>query len=209
MIRHGYTKIVLFEGRTPEKSKENITPECLQRTRGYETAMADHGLKKMPLPPLRNWDIDRNPVLIKEYIDQGVEAFVLMDDDGAATLLRVLSRLGIKVPDDVAVIGFDNDRICEFTDPPLSSVKMPVADMARCAVNLLSDRIKSGTQGNTRSIVLRPTVVARESCGNKCPLADASPKHENTEKSLRIKSRKVCLSINLIRLSLNQRPGYR
>jgi len=52
-------------------------------------------------------------------------------------------------------------------DPPLSSVRVPKQEMGRKAVQFIHDRIVNGTRGNYRSLILKPEVVARASCGCK------------------------------------------
>lgn len=169
LIQHRHTRIGFFHIAQPDK----ITPpEFVQRHRGYLAAMADHGLEVPALDLLYNRAIDYHPDAIKRYLDAGVSAFVLTDDGSAAKLLRLLSHWGVKVPDQVAVIGYDDEPMDEITDPPLSSVRIPKVEMARKAVRLLRDRIETKLKGSYRNIVLRPMVVARGSCGRNCPLAD-------------------------------------
>ncbi len=172
LIRHGYKKIGAFLGRSPKVASEPY--EGSQRRKGHEAAMADHNLPLPELPMLRAWDIDYNPEAIKRYLDAGFNAFVLGDDHSAALLIRLLARWGVKVPDQAAVIGYDDEPYCQVIDPPLSSVRTPKVEMAQKAVQLLAERIESGAKGNYRSIILKPTVVARASCGKNCPQANSS-----------------------------------
>jgi GntR family transcriptional regulator, arabinose operon transcriptional repressor len=172
LIRHGYKKIGAFMARSPKVPSEPY--EGSQRRKGYETAMADHNLPLPEFPMLRAWDIDYNPEAIKRYLDAGCNAFVLGDDGSAALLIRLLGRWGVKVPDQVAMIGYDDEPFCRVIDPPLSSVRIPKVEMAHKAVQLLAERIESRAKGNYRSIILKPTVVARASCGINCPQAKSS-----------------------------------
>ncbi len=89
-------------------------------------------------------------------------------------LVRLLNQWDVKVPDQVALIGYDDEPFCRVIDPPISSVRTPKVEMAHKAVQLLATRIESGTKGNYRSIILKPTVVARASCGKNCPQANTS-----------------------------------
>jgi len=169
LIRHGYKRIAAFLGKDPEVVSEPY--ESIQRRKGYEAAMADYNLPLPELPMLRAWAIDYDPEAIKRYLDAGFNAFVLGEDHSAALLVRLLGRWGIKVPDQVALIGSDDEPFCQVIDPPISSVRTPKVEMALKAVQLLAERIESGQKGNYRSIILKPTVVARASCGNNCPQA--------------------------------------
>jgi DNA-binding LacI/PurR family transcriptional regulator len=166
LIRHNYTRIAMFGDMTP-----NLAPEFLQRTRGYQAALADHGLSGPESLILNAWNIDNRPDLVKEYLDKGVRAFVCGDDTTAHLAVMLFERLGYPVPGRAAVIGFDNEPFCPYTHPPLTSVGVDKKDMAVRAVKLLQDRIERGTRGEYRSIVLRPTLYARQSCGQNCPAA--------------------------------------
>lgn len=167
LIQHGYRKIVTF-AEMPASSRVH---EFAQRCKGYHAAMADHGLAIPDLPHVSSMDIDWNPELIRTCLNGGMEACVFGDDMSAAMMIRLLRSWNVRVPDDVAVIGFDDEPTCLATDPPLSSVRVPKDEMARKAVQMLAERIETGQRGNTRSIILKPTLIARASCGRHCSLA--------------------------------------
>jgi len=174
MIRHGYRKIAVFGHRLREGQSPH--PKGVLRMRGYQAAMADHSLTLPDLPDLYSWDIDWNPKAVRRYVEWGVEAFVFHEDSSASLLIKLLGKWGLKVPDDVAIIGYDNETFCNHTDPTITSVDVGKDEMARRAVKLLEDRIQSGTRGQYRSVMLRPSVVARESCGRNCPQRDTAAK---------------------------------
>jgi len=165
MIQHGYKKIAGFTAVIPGQT--SMAYEILQRKKGFETALHDYGISLPDLPALNVWDLYHNHDAIKRYLDAGVDAFVMPSDAAANLLLLLLNRLNIKVPEQVAIIGYDDDRLCRFSNPPLSSVQVPKTTMAKKAVEMLSERINSGQKGNYRSIILKPMVVPRESCGCK------------------------------------------
>jgi DNA-binding LacI/PurR family transcriptional regulator len=64
-------------------------------------------------------------------------AFFVWSDEVAFGLLARLRELGIRVPEDVSVIGFDSLEACDRSVPPLTSVRQPIVEMARRAVRLL------------------------------------------------------------------------
>jgi DNA-binding LacI/PurR family transcriptional regulator len=91
-----------------------------------------------------------------------IDAVFAASDAMAAGAMWALQILGRRVPDDVAVIGFDDSPIASATRPPLSSVRQPVEDMgremAKLAVSLSSVRGQS-----SRQLVLSPELSVRES----------------------------------------------
>jgi LacI family transcriptional regulator len=93
-------------------------------------------------------------------------AVVLASDPMAIGAIRALHEAGIKVPEDISVISFDDIEAAAFLNPPLSTVKVQTEEMGKTAVKLLYDRLK-----NEREIPLRVTLptklVLRDSTGPK------------------------------------------
>ncbi|MER6799035.1 substrate-binding domain-containing protein, partial [Amycolatopsis mediterranei] len=90
------------------------------------------------------------------------DAVFVASDVMALGVLRALRRAGRRVPDDVAVVGFDNAPISRTTDPPLTTVSQPVEALgARAAGELLA--VIDGTAAQPHRVVLGTTLVVRES----------------------------------------------
>jgi DNA-binding LacI/PurR family transcriptional regulator len=83
-------------------------------------------------------------------------------DPMAAGAMRVLKEAGRRIPDDVAVVGFDDSEIARHTEPALTSVHQPVEAMGREMVRLLLARI-NGDEPPVAEIVLRTKLVVRQS----------------------------------------------
>ncbi len=80
-------------------------------------------------------------------------------DYRARKLIDVCHRIGLRVPEDVAVVGVNNDRtVCEFTDPPLSSVARNGGKVGRAAAELL-DRLMAGGSADPADILVPPEGV--------------------------------------------------
>lgn len=91
-----------------------------------------------------------------------VDAIFAASDLMAVGALRALRRIGRRVPDDVAVIGFGNAPISRTTDPPLTTVRQPVEELgARAARALLA--LIDGTLSGQRQTVLDTELVVRRS----------------------------------------------
>ena len=80
----------------------------------------------------------------------------------AVGVLRALRRAGRRVPDDVAVIGFDDLPIGRHTDPPLTTVRQPIEEMGARMTNELLGLIVGGSAA-PRGVVLETTLVLRAS----------------------------------------------
>ena len=78
----------------------------------------------------------------------------------AVGALRVLREAGLRVPDDVALVGFDDSAVCRHTDPALTSVHQPVEEMGRVMADLLLARI-AGRAGAAAHRAAHPPRGAR------------------------------------------------
>jgi len=75
--------------------------------------------------------------------------------------MHQLRRMGFRIPEDVAVIGCDNQFFCPYTSPPLTSIDMQAAEHACDAVR----ELLSASENRSAAIVRGATLVVRESCG--------------------------------------------
>jgi DNA-binding LacI/PurR family transcriptional regulator len=91
-----------------------------------------------------------------------VDAVFAASDMMAAGALRVLRQNGRRVPEDVALIGFDDSAIARHTDPPLTSVDQPIAEMGREVVRLLLAKL-DGDETGDNEVVLATRLVVRGS----------------------------------------------
>lgn len=92
------------------------------------------------------------------------DAFVCRNDPLAARLLQTLSALKIKVPGKVKVAGFDDAKIATLLNPPLTTIRQPIAELASTAVASLLQRIREPSLA-PRAILLDAPMVARASTG--------------------------------------------
>jgi DNA-binding LacI/PurR family transcriptional regulator len=87
------------------------------------------------------------------------------DDDAAIGVLRALHQHNIRVPEDVAVIGFDDLGFAPFLNPPLTTVRAPTESVGRIATERLFGILES--QASDEVLVLPTEIIFRRSCG--CP----------------------------------------
>jgi LacI family transcriptional regulator len=94
------------------------------------------------------------------------DAIVCANDQMAIGVLRTLTARGIRVPDDIAIVGFDDIYPATLCDPPLTTVRQPIRGIGERACEQLIERIATPTLRPT--VELLPTeLVIRSSCG--CP----------------------------------------
>lgn len=75
-----------------------------------------------------------------------------------------LRRAGVRVPDDVSIIGFDDHAFSDLLDPPLTVIDRPMEEQGAAAMELLLDRLTGGGPAEPRRIVLPTSLVVRRSC---------------------------------------------
>ena len=100
-----------------------------------------------------------------------LDAVFVASDPMAAAALDVLATSGRRVPDDVAVVGYDDDPVAATTQPPLTSVRQPVEDLGREASRLLFAAIGSPSQP-ARNVILPTRLEVRAS---SAPVAPRTP----------------------------------
>jgi DNA-binding LacI/PurR family transcriptional regulator len=103
--------------------------------------------------------------LARQYLAlaQKPTALVVENDATATMAVNFLLRAGIKVPEDVSLVGFDDTIMASSCIVPLTAIRQPVENIARMVVELLLERLQDGYNGAPRRVVIRGEVVARES----------------------------------------------
>jgi DNA-binding LacI/PurR family transcriptional regulator len=92
-----------------------------------------------------------------------LDALLCVNDEVAIGALSCLVERGVAVPDDVAIIGYDNLADGQFSTPTLTTIDPSPARLARAALELLTDRLRGGAPAGARQITLPVTLVRRES----------------------------------------------
>ena len=95
-------------------------------------------------------------------------ALAVEHDMLAIKVIQGLKAIGKRVPDDMAVVGFDDLLVSAFVDPPLTTIRQPSAEVGEVACNCLLDQIAGKTEGQPLAAVRIPCALqVRRSCG--CP----------------------------------------
>ena len=134
----------------------------LAKVDGFVEAMREHGLDEQNIIEVSR-DLDGGVEGIQQLMAEKrkVSAVICGEDLTAIGAMKALTAFGLKIPEDVGVIGYNNSILAETASPALTSVDNLAAAMARQAVELLVNRLQ-GKQVSHK-IVLTPTLVIRES----------------------------------------------
>lgn len=96
-------------------------------------------------------------------IDRGVTGIVAGSDLIALGAVRAAQDRGLKVPQDISVVGFDDTIVTGFTDPPLTSVRQPVPAIATAAVQGLLDQLQGRARPQAGELLFEPELIVRDS----------------------------------------------
>ena len=139
----------------------------IARFSGYEQAMRDRGLAPR-LFDADEWE-DESPVALRRLRGivtgaDGVTAFAAGNDTIAVRLIDALEAAGLRVPDDVSVVGFDGIELGGHARIGLTTVSQPRDELTTRGLELLLDRIQSGSvSAPPRHVTVEPTLVVRRS----------------------------------------------
>lgn len=136
------------------------------RTRGYQAALEELGIAwdDSLIIPCEKWNPDTAARTLSAYLDSNPvpDALFCFTDSMAIGALSVLWKRGLKVPDDVAVAGFDDVADAKYAVPALTTVSFDRRQMAREALRLLTERM-GNREGPQRVVAIDYEIVERES----------------------------------------------
>ena len=92
-------------------------------------------------------------------------AVFCFNDIAAIGAIRALTEAGLRIPDDVSVVGFDDIQSAAFCTPSLTTVRQPLQEMGKTGARILLDRIANPTAEYPAQVVMQPELVVRESTG--------------------------------------------
>lgn len=90
-------------------------------------------------------------------------ALVGFNDTSAIGAIRAFHEVGLRVPQDVSVVGFDDVVSAEFNVPSLTTIRQPLTEMGRLGASILLDRIADPSRKYDKTIFMKPKLVVRES----------------------------------------------
>ncbi|HSV11965.1 MAG TPA: LacI family DNA-binding transcriptional regulator [Hanamia sp.] len=138
-----------------------------QRFKGYKDALSDNGIA-----------FDESLLIINDLSEKaGIKSAIqilkmkplpdaafITNDFLAAVCMRTLKEKGIRIPKDIAIVGFNNDAICTLVEPALSTINYPGTDVGEVAARNLVNHLKGiGNIQSTNTITIRSNLIIRKS----------------------------------------------
>jgi LacI family transcriptional regulator len=157
---HGYRSLAYVAGRSD-------SPDNRARARVFEAEATSVGVEIERGP---EWQGDYSAAgganVITSLLEAGRKlprAIVCANDQTALGVMHALARHGVKVPETVAVTGFDDVPVARHLHPPLTTVRQPMLELGATAFDVLYSRISAGK--GEPEVVLPVQLIVRESCG--------------------------------------------
>lgn len=158
LIEIGRSRIAMISGPVDSQPVS-------ERMIGYQRALIDHGLVFHPkLVWIGDWEIQSGRELTRNLLlsSERPDAIFTQNDTMACGALQAAQEMGLRVPEDVAIVGFDNVLFCTWTIPTLSSVQPPFVEMGTAAYTLAS-QLMAGKEPVPAQLKLPCTLIHRQS----------------------------------------------
>lgn len=153
LVRRGRRRIVTIAGPPDMTAGQD-------RLAGYREVLS--GTDRRALVAMGDFTRQSGAVAMRQLLadDPQLDAVFAATDLMAIGALHTLRRAGRRVPDDVAIVGFDDIEAAQFTDPPLTTVRQPIAEVARSIVRML---LASAPERLPEPVLLPTELIVRDS----------------------------------------------
>ena len=138
--------------------------DTLERTRGCFDALAGHGLSlTAEYFYTGNYTAEFGYRAVSAFLEHGLpfDAVYAEGDMIAAGAMRALKERGLRIPLDVAVVGYDNVEFSRYLDPPLTTIHQPKTQMGERAVELLKEIMDQPDTPRNQKLILPPALIVR------------------------------------------------
>lgn len=158
---HGKRRILCMRGPVHQE-------DSLRREAGYKSALAANGIP-FDEELVLNGDFERDTAFqaLNDFLSNGkqvaFDAVFTGDDDAAVGVLKALRKHGYRIPEDVAVVGFDDLGVSPFLNPALTTVRAPTEAVGRIAAERLFALLEN--QPLEEAVILPTEIIFRRSCG--------------------------------------------
>lgn len=161
LISCGHRRIAMIAG-----PKEHLAAR--QRIDGFMAAISDHSdVSALPIGYGDFFPSSAHDIASAMLRESEPPSAIFASNDGmAAGVISAAIEMGVKVPDELSVVGFDDTKLAYFTWPPLTTVHQPLRDMSRAAIRYLVSVI-DGSAAGAEQIRLDHKLVARRSVAKR------------------------------------------
>ncbi|MGF6494620.1 LacI family transcriptional regulator [Luteibacter sp. 621] len=160
LLGNGRQRIVFIAG--PE-----VNHDVQERCRGYREALAAAGLGDSAVVLQGDFTEESGYRMAKEALAMSPrpDAIFAANDMMAIGALSALAEAGVRTPDEIAVTGFDDIPMARYVSPPLTTVRVRIAELGEAALERLARMIESPDDAAPEPRVVGTELVVRASCG--------------------------------------------
>jgi DNA-binding LacI/PurR family transcriptional regulator len=158
LIEHGHKRIAIIEGREGFKSAENRKAGFLRAIRHFGIYLTE-GLRKPGL-----YDLESGFTAMQQLLQlpQRPTAVFCCNDEMALGAIKAATEAGIRVPDQVSIVGFDDTVFSAYITPALTTVRRPLEQISREGASLLLAAIE-GNKPSMDTVLLKTELLIRQS----------------------------------------------
>lgn len=158
LIKKGHKKIGIIEGKSEFKNTH-------RRKEGFMAALQSHGLNYFQeyavngyYDPVGGYNAMKKILSNQDH----PTAMFCLNDDMAVGAMKAIYESGLKIPEDISLVGFDDNEFSAYLTPALTTVSRPIEKMCSKGAQILLKKIESGEQNNT-TIFLKTELKERDS----------------------------------------------
>lgn len=157
LIHRGHRKITYI---CPKATASSVK----ERISGCKKAIRENGLPSTALNVVTCEEkIGTCYKVVKEIVcsENRPTALFIWDDRLAIGAMNAIFEAGLKIPSDIAIVGYDDIEISAYLYPSLTTVKQPTHQIGETAAKILLDKLESETNGDLKQIILKPELIVR------------------------------------------------
>jgi LacI family transcriptional regulator len=155
LIRQGHKRILCI-GEDPRLFTSKA------RFRGYRDVIRKAGLPHLTEPDVQDYASAEAAVLAHLKSPKPIDAIFSTKNSTTIYVYYILRKLGCRIPDSVALIGFDDFELADALEPPITVIRQPVTELATRAAELLFQQMETGIQSQSK-VVLNVELIVRSS----------------------------------------------
>lgn len=157
LVRLGYQRIGTIA------TNQNTAGD--DRYLGFSNTLLKHGLPLYPeLVAYGDFSVDSGYVAMKEILPAKPDAVFVTSDTMALGAVRAIREAGLRIPQDIALVGFDDLPPAKQTDPVLTTIRQPIPETGRIAVQKLVEKLDNSDY-QPSGVILPNELIVRASCG--------------------------------------------
>jgi LacI family transcriptional regulator len=168
LLERGHRRLGMRIGALPNALEGNPNRDSLtHRLRGFQRALSEYGV------PLREEWLFLNPTPYEEGGAETARQFLrlkerptgvcIVNDYVALGFMVAVQEAGLRIPDDVSIIGLDNQSVARYCPVPLTAVSHPVEKIARTVVEMLMARLNGDETSPPRTVTIQGGIAERRS----------------------------------------------